>query len=262
MKLKAKRVILAVRSLEKGGEAKLQLETETKRVGVAEVWHLDMCSYKSVKDFAAKVNKLERVDAIIENAGIANPMPAPAEGLEAILTVNVVSTMLLAVLVMPKLQESARKFGKETHLSFVGSGVAFGAKGVLEKFDGDLIEQLSEDKASMGKRFVFLIPILAENLLTENQRYQTSKLLELYAVRQFASLWPVSKTGVIINYINPGLCKTGLSNGAPFVFRMLIRGMLAVWGRTGEEGSKTLVYTTVSGKDTHGKYVSECRDKE
>lgn len=161
MKLQAKRIILAVRSLEKGEKAKRLLETETKRVGVAEVWHLDMCSYNSVKSFAVKVSNLERVDAIIENVGIAVPMSSPVEGLEAILTVNVISTMLLAVLVLPKLQHSAKQLGKETHLSFVGSSVAFTVKGALEKFDGDLIEELSRDKASMGKRFSF--PILMSN---------------------------------------------------------------------------------------------------
>jgi hypothetical protein len=59
------------------------------------------------------------------------------------LTVNNVSTMLLAVLVLPKLQESARTFNISTNLVVVGSNVAFDAKGVLENVDGDILEGLS-----------------------------------------------------------------------------------------------------------------------
>jgi short-subunit dehydrogenase len=100
-----------------------------------------------------KVEKLDRVDAIIENAGIAMSERIIAEGLESTLTVNVVSTMLLAVLILPKLQESARKFGIVPDLVLVGSEVAFQAKGELEKIDGDLIDGLNQDPM-LGKRFV------------------------------------------------------------------------------------------------------------
>lgn len=117
------------------------------------MWHLDLSSYDSVKEFSAKVQSLDRVDAIIENAGIAIAECTIVEGLEATLTVNVLSTMLLAVLVLPKLQESARKYGIVPHLVLVGSAVAFQAKGELEKIDGDLIDGVSQSPMS-GNRSV------------------------------------------------------------------------------------------------------------
>jgi NAD(P)-dependent dehydrogenase (short-subunit alcohol dehydrogenase family) len=144
VQLSAKRVIIGVRTLSKGEEAKANIEDETGRKGVLEVWHLDLTSYDSVKKFVVKVRELDRIDAIIENAGVALDKYAIEEGLETTLTVNDVSTMLLAALVLPKLQESAKKFNNSPHLSVVGSAAAFEAKGVLEKVDGDILGELSK----------------------------------------------------------------------------------------------------------------------
>ena len=146
-----------MRALRKGEEAKAKIEAETGVKGVAEVWHLDLASYDSVKEFAEKVNKLERVDALIENAGVAMAEWMIAEGLETTLTVNDVSTTLLAVLVLPKLQESAKKFGISPHIVMVGSAVAFHAKGVLETIDGDILDGLTQGgQKMMSTRQVFL----------------------------------------------------------------------------------------------------------
>ena len=69
--LDAKKVILAVRSTEKGEAAKKSIEETTQRKDVVEVWCLDLSSYESVKQFAKRVEGLERLDAIVENAGKA-----------------------------------------------------------------------------------------------------------------------------------------------------------------------------------------------
>lgn len=96
VRLSAKRVILGVRTLRKGEEAKAKIEDETGRKGMLEVWHLDLTSYNSVKEFAVKVSELDLIDEVIENAGVALDRYAITEGLETTLTVNDVSTMLLA----------------------------------------------------------------------------------------------------------------------------------------------------------------------
>lgn len=92
--------------------------------------------------------------------------------------------------------------------------------------------------------------------------YPISKLLEVYAVRQYALLHPVAETGVTINTVNPGLCVTGLSRNAPPPMRDHIVKMQQAMGRTAEAGSRTLLYGAVAGKDSHGKYTSECRIRE
>jgi len=174
IKLSAKRVIIGVRSLSKGKEAKAKLEAETGREGVVEVWQLDLSSYASVKQFAAKVQELDRVDVVIENAGIALDTKTLSEGLETTLTTNVVSTFLLAVLVLPKLEESGRKFGTLPHLVVVGSNTALEQKGELEKIDGDILDGLSA-RPIVASRYVFL----------GSRRNETNKLIEHLKISGF-----------------------------------------------------------------------------
>jgi hypothetical protein len=59
--------------------------------------------------------------------------------------------------VLPKLQESAKKFGISPHIVMVGSGVAFHAKGILETIDGDILDGLTQGGQKMMRtRQVFL----------------------------------------------------------------------------------------------------------
>lgn len=97
----------------------------------------------SVKAFAKKVDTLNRLDVIIANAGVATLKKTLAEGLETSITVNVASTFLLASLVLPKLQQSAKQFDITPHLVIVGSEVAYQAKRELEKVYGDILEGLT-----------------------------------------------------------------------------------------------------------------------
>jgi NAD(P)-dependent dehydrogenase (short-subunit alcohol dehydrogenase family) len=122
----ASRVILAVRNTEAGEKAKVDIERTTGRKGVAEVWHLDLASFASVKKFARKAKEeLDRIDGVVENAGVWLDKWTVAEGMETSMTVNVVNTMFLAVLLMPQLADSARKHGIQPRLVFLVSGLAF-----------------------------------------------------------------------------------------------------------------------------------------
>ena len=122
-RLGAARVILGVRNLDKGETARKSIEESTQRRGVVEVWNLDLSSYESVKQFAARVERLNRLDAIVENAGVATRNYSRTEDNESTITTNVVSTFLLALLVLPKLRESATKFNMTPRLSIVSSGI-------------------------------------------------------------------------------------------------------------------------------------------
>ena len=119
------KVILAVRNVSSGETAKADIEADTGVSNVAEVWKLDLASYDSVKSFASKAAALDRLDAVIENAGVAMAERVMAEGHLLAVTVNIYSTFLLAVLLLPKLRDTSRKFGTQPHLSIVGSGAGF-----------------------------------------------------------------------------------------------------------------------------------------
>jgi hypothetical protein len=73
---------------------------------------------------------------------------------------------------------------------------------------------------------------------------------------------PTSETGVTINFVSPGLCSTELARNAPFVFWLYITILRRLVGRTAEQGSRTLLHAVVAGKESHGKYLSECEIKE
>ena len=119
----AEKVILAVRSLEKGDAAKRSIEETTNRTGAVEVWQLDLSSYESVKQFVKRAEGLKRVDVVVENAGIATDRYKMAEDNESTITVNVVSTFLLGLMILPKLRETATKFNITPHLVIVSSEV-------------------------------------------------------------------------------------------------------------------------------------------
>ncbi|KAG5807343.1 hypothetical protein H9Q74_003488 [Fusarium xylarioides] len=104
VRLDAEIVILAVRSLERGEAAKASIEASTKRKNVVQVWQLEMDKYDSIKSFAARCNSLERLDVVVENAGILRNTYEESEGTEITIKVNVIGTFLLALNLFPILR--------------------------------------------------------------------------------------------------------------------------------------------------------------
>lgn len=84
-----------------------------------------MSNFDSVKAFAKRAAGLERLDAVMENAGIATRNYAAAEGMESTIAVNVVGTFLLALNLLPVLRASGKKFGFVPKLTIVSSEVHF-----------------------------------------------------------------------------------------------------------------------------------------
>jgi len=97
-----------VRNVEKGEAARRDIEKTTGRVGVIQVWQLDMDSFQSVKSFANRVgSELERLDVALLNAGLfSKNFKLSPEGWEETLQVNTLATVLLALLLLPKLRAS------------------------------------------------------------------------------------------------------------------------------------------------------------
>jgi NAD(P)-dependent dehydrogenase (short-subunit alcohol dehydrogenase family) len=243
VRLGASKLILAVRSLDKGADAKLDIEGTTHCAkDVIQVWKLDMASYASVQEFGARVDaELDRVDIFIANAGIAPAKYATAEDNEASITVNVVSTFLLAALVLPKLKSTASKFGTRPTLTITSSDVhghtTFPQKSAP---DGEILATVN-DKITAEKAW--------------NDQYPISKLLEVFAVRSIAEKHASSTYPVTINAVNPGLCHSELGRDFPTIAFWLIKIVLA---RSTEIGSRTLVHAASQGTESHGQYMSDC----
>ncbi|KAF1966060.1 NAD(P)-binding protein [Bimuria novae-zelandiae CBS 107.79] len=240
-------VILTVRRMAAGEEAKANIERSTGRTGVVELWSLDLASYGSMKAFANKLeNEIERIDGFIANAGVWMDRWETAEGMELTVQVNVISTMLLSVLIMPQLIASARKFGNEPKLVFTGSALGF----VAEK-----------DLAKCGKTDV-LGGLNDQKRANIAQRYALTKLVQMYAVRELAAICPVERTGVTINTIAPGVVSTGLGSDTSNMTKAATAVIKALFARTAEQGSRTILHGVVAGRDSHGKMLSACKIKE
>ncbi|KAF2451519.1 NAD(P)-binding protein [Karstenula rhodostoma CBS 690.94] len=243
----ATRVILTVRNMKAGETARADIERATGRTGIIELWYLDLASYDSIKAFASKLSsETGRIDAFIANAGVQMDRWETAEGMELSIQVNVVSTTLLAVLIMPKLVESAKRYAIEPKLVFVGSALGFTAK---------------EDLAKCGKVDVFAA-LNEQKRADLDQRYALTKLVQHYAIRELADLCPVEHTGVTINTIAPGLCSTGLGHDTSTKTRAIVGVLRAAFARTAEQGSRTILHGVVAEKDSHGKMLSGCKIKE
>lgn len=115
-------MILACRTISKGEAAVASIFASLpEHKTIIEVWQVDLTSYASVREFCVKVDQLDRLDVMLENAGLAVPKYEEFEGMESTLTVNVISTFLMALLVLPKLRESAAKFNIVPRLTIVAS---------------------------------------------------------------------------------------------------------------------------------------------
>lgn len=241
------RLIIAVRSIDKGNAAKEDIERTTScKKDSIQVWQLDMGSYASVQQFAARVNsELDRLDIVIANAGVAPPRFTLLEGNEASITVNVVSTFLLAALVMPKLKATAAEFRTRPTFTITSSGVHGFTKFPQKSATKGQIFATLNDKSFAEKHWL--------------DQYQVSKLLEVYGVRTIAEQHPASAYPVTVNCVDPGLCKTSLQRDtplSPLVFIVNIAS--ATLGRPPEVGSRTLVHAGSSGAESHGQYMSDC----
>jgi len=188
--LKASKIILACRNIEKGKAAAADIQKSTLcSPDIFDIWHLDMSSYASVQAFADRVQRdLPRLDAIVLNAGVHRRHFHITEDNEEVITTNVISLALLAFLIHPKLRQTYSQYGVHTHLTATGSelyeSAAFKERNAPP---GKLLEAFSDSKT-----------------LNMMDRYNTSKLLLMMFIREMAAYYPVKSTGVIINTVAPG----------------------------------------------------------
>lgn len=188
-RLGAETLILAVRSLEKGEAARQDIEQSTEcGKDVVQVWHLDMASYSSVLGFVEKAKELQRVDVLIANASIATLNYAVAEDNESTLTVNVISTFLLVLAMLPKMKDTAEQFGIVPVISVTTSGSHTSAK-FPERFapEGKILATLNSGQ----KIDVF-------------ERYPTTKLLQTLCVKHIGEQY--LRLPVTVNDVTPGFC--------------------------------------------------------
>lgn len=233
-RLGAARVILGVRNVAAGKEAKEDIEKSTGRPGVCEVWEIDLASHASVLAFAERISKLPKLDAAILNAAIATTQFSTAEGYERSVTVNVINTLFLGLLLLPTLKATRQKNPSRTpRLTFIVSEVHAWVDFTEWKEDEPMKFISDETNAKM------------------HDRYPLSKLLQVLLVQELAGRVPGSE--VIVNMVNPGFCHSQLTREGGWKLTL----MKMVLARSTEVGSRTLVAGAAAGLESHGAYMTD-----
>lgn len=237
-KLGASKIIMAARDLNKGASTKDELARRLGRDDQLEVWELDMMSYDSVCAFAELAHELEHVDIAIMNAGTRrSSYQVGQQGWEEDLQVNTLSTVLLGLLLLPKLKQSKHYTGKTAVLEFVNSGLHQSAVVPLEvRQQASILEHYNQ----------------RENFKEGNQ-YKFSKVFLMYAANKLAA--ETSSADVIITSICPGVVRSDLGRDHffPGVF-VLAGAVVLLFMKSPSQGADSILSATTQGEAVHGRF--------
>ncbi|KAI1814219.1 NAD(P)-binding protein [Poronia punctata] len=243
------RLIMAVRDLGKGEAARKAILSSVpahqEKSSSIEVWPIDMDSYDSIKAFASRASELPRLDGVLANAGLMTTKFALSEGNEKMLNVNVISTFLLYLLLLPKMRESGKKTGNVPRFAIPNSTLHYVAPlAELQPADRSILDRLNDpDTSDMAGR------------------YNLSKFLVIYAVREFAARSKASGKGqCIINTPNPSFCKSNLARESAGSAGFKV--FEAALARSTEEGGRILVHGILAGPETSGHFLANCKIQE
>lgn len=152
---KTTRVIMAVRSLDRGEAARQGCREFNRRHGrrssvAFSTSHRTNRSGRSPRELSGSTGSMPwcRTRCLRRWTG-----KSPKDGEQSI-TVNIFGTMLLAVLLVPHLRKCSSQFGTTPTISFVGSGMASSVEGELRKLDRENIfeDWNNQDKFPMDIR--------------------------------------------------------------------------------------------------------------
>lgn len=236
--LGASKVIIAARDLMKGASTKDELAKRLGRHDQLEVWELDMLSYDSVVAFAKRAQALEHLDIAILNAGLRRSTYHESDhGWEEDLQVNTLSSVLLAVLLLPKLKQSKHITRKTPVLEFVNSGLHSSAVVPTEVAQkANILEHYNE-----------------RGNFKEGSLYKFSKVFLMYATNKLAS--EISSADVIITSICPGVVRTDLARDHHFPGVYVLAAVLVfLFMMSPSQGANTILSATTQGESVHGRF--------
>ena len=177
-------VIVAARTEPKGHDAVTRIR---RLVPAALVRYelLDLANLKSVRAFANKVNAEEKLDLLVNNAGVMSipERRETADGFEAHLGTNYLGPFALTMLLMPALQRSNAP--RVTTVASIG--------------------------ANMGTKKIFLDDLQWEKKpYSPFKVYCQSKLADLFLMMELARKGKAAGMNLISNAAHPGFSRTNL----------------------------------------------------
>ncbi|CAL1283196.1 unnamed protein product [Larinioides sclopetarius] len=197
-----------------------------------EVWHLDLASMKSVKDFADHyLSTKSACHLLVNNAGIMFVKEErTVDGYEKHFSVNYLGHCLLTQLLLPML---AKCSCRENHTRIVNCTSCIHFVGGRDVTDFQKQKNYSKYKA-----------------------YIDSKLSQVMFTSSLQTYLDKNKINVKVNCVHPGVVDTDLMSSV-----LLIPRLGSIFFKSAEEGAQTATHVALSPQMEHvgGKYLEECR---
>jgi NAD(P)-dependent dehydrogenase (short-subunit alcohol dehydrogenase family) len=214
------RVVLAVRNMDKGEAAakKITEATGSRRLAVQK---LDLADLSSIRKAADELSKAERIDVLINNAGLASTKGGRTEdGFELVVGTNHLGTFAFTEALMPKILETARARGEARVINL--SSAAHQAARQLDPHN-----------------------LFPENRSRARNAYAESKLMNLLHAREMARRY--GRMGVRAHAVHPGFVASefGRSDHFPGLWQLafILTKPLQV---SPEKGAKTSLAAALS----------------
>ncbi|WKT45512.1 Short-chain dehydrogenase/reductase SDR [Fusarium oxysporum f. sp. vasinfectum] len=226
-------LILAVRNISKGEEVRKTLSAINPKA-VVQVMKLDTTDYASVKAFAETFkSKHGKLHLLMLNAGISDiKFELAPTGHEKNFQVNYLSNVLLTLLLLPTLEQTAELEGAPTRITW--TGIKFPSR-EMKAYLNTLTHRVS-------------FPL--------STRYGDTKLLVLLFQHELADRYPPKK--VIINHFCPGMVDTSITDILPVYIRLPALLLKALRARSVDKaGWIGLHAAIVVGDETHGQLLGD-----
>ncbi|KAI3322945.1 short-chain dehydrogenase/reductase [Xylariaceae sp. AK1471] len=234
--LGASRLILAVRTAAKGEDAKTRIVQRTGcDSNIITVLTVDLTSFDSVQAFIVNLKKIvNKLDIALLNAGLGNPSYEKSpSGWEMAVQVNVLSTALMGVLLLPLLRS-----GTKPHLTFVNSSGHDLVKREWIDQSGSLLKVANKEEGWDATRSYSMVKLLGMSVMQAIAR----------------AINAPSQKEIVVNAVCPGLCKTDLGRNFGLASRVMASVFTYMYARTAEQGARSLVSATALGPESHGRF--------
>ncbi|KAI0032010.1 short-chain dehydrogenase [Vararia minispora EC-137] len=252
------KLIIACRSIQKCEDTVEEIRTAT---GFSKItgYTVDLSVFSSVVEFAENLEReQERLDILVYSAAVATQIyNRTGDGYEQSMQVNDLSCMLLSILLLPCMMETAKTSAMTAprpRLVVVSSGAHFLVTPSQDVLSSENVLEKYSDLDYCSQPGVMTI------------RYHLTKLLNVFFVRELAER--LSGSPIIACTVNPGYCKTMLSRNVRVSGLAALRWWLyaTLFARTAEMGSRTIVWAAVSEshreKALHGHFLSDMEVRE
>ncbi|KAH8842459.1 hypothetical protein MCOR27_008164 [Pyricularia oryzae] len=252
--LGASTIAITCRDASRGESAKKKIEEAAGSSNVTvKVLELDMGRYPSVVAFTETVKKEFAteggLDWICLNAGVHNASwEQSPEGWDMVIQVNVLSTVLISLLLLPWLKELRSQRQSPAHLTIVSSGL-------------HMSTNISRWEKIAGQDGLLKHFSAKENWPGAAGQYGNSKLLLQYCVHELSqqALDAQGKPDLIINTCCPGMVWTEITRTLKekhFILRAVEPLVMTLVAQTPEVGSRTYLKAGLTTEADHSKFIT------